>query len=148
MSLKFWSFIAFPVIMMVTLCRIYSKEHRTRIGSWTHGSKVLLITGQEKLFHLKIKIEVSTVSQITSPSQDRIDWVLFVYYSTCAFIFYINFNIWLSGPAKFPGIWRNGPLFCRYRNYLDAKMTIFQSLEKYFFFCILNVTRHVNWGRF
>ena len=66
MSLKFWSFIAFLVIMIVTLCRIYSKEHRTRIGSWTRGSKVLLITGQEKLFHLKVKIEVSTVSQITS----------------------------------------------------------------------------------
>ena len=61
-----------------------------------------------------------------------------------ALLVYVNFNIWLSGPAKFPGLWRNGPLFCRYPNYLDAKMTIFQSLEKYFPFCILNVTRHVN----
>lgn len=60
LSLKFWAFIAFPVIMIATVCRIYSdKEHHAQIGSWTRGLKVLL-TEHEKLHVLfNLKIEVS-----------------------------------------------------------------------------------------
>lgn len=65
LSLRFWSFIAFSVIMIATVCRIYSnEEHHAQIGSWTRGLIVLLITEREKLHVLfNLKIEVSTVSR-------------------------------------------------------------------------------------
>ena len=51
----------------------------------------------------------------------------------CAFIVYVNFNIWLLGHAKVPGLWRYGPLFCRYCNYLKCKNDHFSIFRKIFF---------------
>ena len=120
--------------MIATLCRIYSKEHPNQIGSLDPWLKSLVN------YWARIAVSFKRQDRGFNNLADNYHFIrqnglrfTCVLGLNCAFIVYVNFNIWLTGHAKFPGLKRNGPLFCRYRNYLDAKMTIFQSLEKIFF---------------
>ena len=91
--------------MIATLCRIYSKEHHNQIGSLDPWLKSLVN------YWARIAVSFKRQDRGFNSFTDNYHFIrqnglrfTCVLGLNCAFIVYVNFNIWLTGHAKFPGL--------------------------------------------